>query len=45
MTHAAMDADARRAAGISDKLVRLSVGIEAAEDLCADLNAALDEAV
>jgi cystathionine gamma-synthase len=44
MTHAAMDAEARRRAGISDTLLRLSVGIEAKEDLIADLSAALDRA-
>jgi cystathionine gamma-synthase len=43
MTHASMDAAARAAAGISDSLVRLSVGIEAPEDLVADLEQALDE--
>lgn len=37
MTHAGMDPDARRVAGISDQLLRLSVGIEDAEDLMADL--------
>jgi cystathionine gamma-synthase len=42
MTHASMDAEARANAGISDSLVRLSVGIESAEDLIADLNSALD---
>ena len=45
MTHAAMDAEARRVAGIGDGLLRLSVGIEAIEDLSADLDAALDRAV
>lgn len=44
MTHAAMDAEARRRAGISDTLLRLSVGIEAKEDLIADISAALDRA-
>jgi len=44
MTHAAMDADARRTAGISDTLLRLSVGIESAEDLLRDLQAGLDRA-
>ncbi|HZP65752.1 MAG TPA: cystathionine gamma-synthase [Rudaea sp.] len=44
MTHASMDADARRRAGIGDGLLRLSVGIEAAEDLVADLEAALERA-
>ena len=42
MTHASMDAEARAHAGISDALVRLSVGIESAEDLVADLTRALD---
>ncbi|HEY7928745.1 MAG TPA: cystathionine gamma-synthase [Steroidobacteraceae bacterium] len=41
MTHAAMDEPARRAAGLTDGLLRLSVGIEALEDLRADLSAAL----
>ena len=41
MTHASMDADARRRAGISDSLLRLSVGIEAPEDLAVDLKRAL----
>jgi cystathionine gamma-synthase len=44
MTHASMSAEARRAAGISDALLRLSVGIEDADDLCADLGAALERA-
>ncbi len=44
MTHAAMDAEARRRAGISDTLLRLSIGIEAKEDLIADLSAALERA-
>lgn len=42
MTHAAMSAEARAAAGIGDGLVRISVGIEAAEDLLADMRRALD---
>ena len=42
MTHASMDAAARRRAGIGDGLVRVSVGIEAAEDLVADFEAALE---
>jgi cystathionine gamma-synthase len=37
MTHAAMEESARRAAGLTDGLLRLSVGIEALEDLRADL--------
>lgn len=44
MTHAAMTPEARAKAGISDGLLRLSVGIEATEDLAADLSAALDRA-
>jgi cystathionine gamma-synthase len=44
MTHAAMDAAARERAGISDALVRLSVGIEDAGDLARDLARALDAA-
>ncbi len=44
MTHAAMDEAARRKAGISDSLLRLSVGIEAVEDLQADLAAGLARA-
>ena len=42
MTHAAMDAASRERAGISDTLLRLSVGIEAGEDLVRDLEQALD---
>jgi cystathionine gamma-synthase len=44
MTHAAMSAQARRDAGIGDGLLRLSVGIEAGEDLLGDLQAALRRA-
>jgi len=44
MTHAAMDEEARRRAGISDTLLRLSIGIEAKQDLIADLSAALARA-
>ena len=44
MTHAAMDEDARREAGISDSLLRLSIGIEHADDLCRDLAAGLERA-
>jgi cystathionine gamma-synthase len=44
MTHAAMSAEARAKAGISDGLLRLSIGIEAREDLVADLAAALQAA-
>ncbi|WP_442682250.1 O-succinylhomoserine (thiol)-lyase [Stenotrophomonas sp. JC08] len=41
MTHAAMTPEARANAGISDSLLRLSVGIEGTEDLLADLQAGL----
>jgi cystathionine gamma-synthase len=44
MTHASMDAAARATAGISDSLLRLSVGIESARDLVADIERALDVA-
>lgn len=44
MTHAAMDPEARRRAGLTDGLIRLSVGIEALEDLRQDLAAGLDRA-
>ncbi|MGX9981713.1 cystathionine gamma-synthase [Methylobacterium fujisawaense] len=42
MTHAAMDPDARTIAGITDGLLRLSVGLEAEADLLADLSRALE---
>jgi len=42
MTHAAMDPVARQKAGLADGLIRLSVGIEALEDLQRDLAAGLD---
>lgn len=41
MTHASVPEEARRALGISDGLVRLSVGLEGVEDLWADLEQAL----
>ncbi len=42
MTHAAMAPEARAKAGISDRLVRFSIGLEHEEDLTRDLFAALD---
>ncbi|MCJ2020480.1 cystathionine gamma-synthase [Methylobacterium sp. E-065] len=42
MTHAAMDPDARAIAGITDGLLRLSVGLEAEDDLLADLSRGLE---
>jgi cystathionine gamma-synthase len=44
MTHAAMTPEVRAAAGIGDGLLRLSVGIEHADDLAADIRAALERA-
>ncbi|HEY8507829.1 MAG TPA: PLP-dependent transferase, partial [Steroidobacteraceae bacterium] len=44
MTHAAMDPAAREQAGLVDGLIRLSVGIEALEDLRNDLAAGLERA-
>ena len=41
MTHASVPADVRKQIGISDALIRLSVGVEDAEDLIADLEQAL----
>ena len=41
MTHASIPPERRREVGITDGLVRLSVGIEDAEDLVADLERAL----
>ena len=42
MTHAGMTAEAREEAGISDRLVRFSIGLEHGEDLIRDIFAALD---
>ena len=42
MTHASVPAEKRKALGISDKLIRLSVGIEDVEDLIGDLDRALE---
>lgn len=42
MTHAGMDIEAQRAAGITQSLVRLSVGIEDIADILFDLAQALD---
>jgi cystathionine gamma-lyase len=41
MTHASVPVEQRRAAGISDSLIRLSVGVEEIEDLKEDLEQAL----
>ena len=42
MSHAAMPSEERHARGITDGLVRLSVGLESTEDLIADLDQALN---
>ncbi|MDP1831079.1 MAG: aminotransferase class I/II-fold pyridoxal phosphate-dependent enzyme [Geothrix sp.] len=42
MTHAGMAGEDRVAAGISDGLVRLSIGIETLEDILQDLSQAID---
>jgi len=44
MTHASIPAETRRAQGVADGLVRISVGIEDAADLISDLDRALAEA-
>ncbi|GAB4260087.1 MAG: cystathionine gamma-synthase [Vicingaceae bacterium] len=41
MTHAAIPKEEREKTGVVDSLIRLSVGVEDAEDLIADLNQAL----
>jgi cystathionine gamma-lyase len=42
MTHASIPSEQRRAIGISDTMVRLSIGLEDVEDLIADLRHALN---
>ncbi len=41
MSHASYDAAARKTAGISDSLIRLSIGLEDVDDLIDDLDSAL----
>jgi methionine-gamma-lyase len=43
MTHSKLSKEAKQAAGISDELVRLSVGIENVEDIITDLGQALEK--
>lgn len=45
MTHASIPKDQREALGISDSLIRLSVGLEDKDELIADLEQALVLAV
>ena len=44
MTHAAIPKDIREAVGITDELIRLSVGIEDVDDIIADIEQAIKEA-
>ena len=44
MSHAAMPAHEREARGVTDTLVRLSVGLEDAEDLIGDLDRVINGA-
>jgi cystathionine beta-lyase len=43
MTHKSIPTEIRRAAGVADSLIRLSVGLEEAEDLIEDLENALNQ--
>ena len=43
-SHAGLSREERRRAGISEGLIRLSVGLEAPEDLIQDLESALEAA-
>ena len=43
MSHRHLDPQALEAQGVPDRLLRLSVGIEAVADLIADLDRALDD--
>lgn len=43
MTHKSIPADKRRSAGVSDSLIRLSVGLEEANDLITDLEQAFEK--
>jgi len=43
MTHKSIPAERRRAAGVADSLIRLSVGLEEADDLVEDLDAAFEQ--
>ena len=45
MTHASVPDGQRALLGIDDTLIRLSVGVESAEDLISDLDNALNAAV
>jgi len=44
MSHASMPEEVRKAVGITDELIRLSVGLENVDDLIEDLEQALERA-
>ena len=44
MTHASIPADIRKKVGITDGLIRLSIGIESVDDILADLEQAIEKA-
>ena len=44
MTHASVPVENRKALGIDDSLIRLSVGVEDCDDLLADLKQAFEKA-
>ena len=43
MTHKSIPSEKRRAAGVADSLIRLSVGLEEVDDLIADLEQAFEK--
>ena len=43
MTHADVDCDLKNELGLTEKMIRLSVGVENVEDIWSDLNQALDK--
>lgn len=45
MTHASVPVDQRKMLGISDNLIRLSVGLESIKDILQDLDQALQKSV
>jgi cystathionine beta-lyase len=45
MTHKSIPAEKRYSSGVTDSLIRLSVGLEDADDLIADLKQAIETAV
>ena len=45
MTHKTIPPEIRRAAGVSDSLIRLSTGLEEAEDLIVDLRNTFDHII